>query len=465
VHSLSAAVGSNLQSVSSIVPRGKWQELDRYLRLGAGAGVYYAGEPKFSAEDAQALRDCLAENGARVVNAIVETAGAGRAVRHDSLLFALAIAASPKYASAEVNAAALDALPVVALSATHLRKFASYVTAHRGWGRSLRSAFSSWYLQMPVRDLAQQMLKQRRRSRWSHADLLRMAHPKPENKAQSILFRWAVEGELGRVPNDLLSGDLKQIYGFELAKKAADKQELVELIEAYQLTYEMIPDRWLTSAAVWEALLDGMPYCALLRNLGKLTASGLIAPQGEITALVAARLVDHRRIARSKANPVTLLKALLGFRSKHDVPAIASALETAFHASFTNIGACGCRLALILDGQAGPPSALMAMLMARTEPSATIVSANITREDRFDAVLNAVKPLQPHLDACPDAQALVVVLSQPGWTPPVLKAGVPLIIVLPDTAQPDPAFAEDPAVLQIIGFDETVPRAIAAFVH
>ena len=223
--------------------------------------------------------------------------------------------------------------------------------------------------------------------------------------------------------------------------------------------------RWLTSAAVWEALLDAMPYCALLRNLGKLTASGLIAPQGEITALVAARLVDHRRIARAKVSPVTLLKALLSFRQKHNVPAITAGLEAAFHASFSSVSASGSRLGLVLDGQATVPSALMAMLMARTEPSATNLSTTITRDDRFDAVLKAVKPLQPHLDRCPDVEALVVVLGQAGWTPPVLKAGIPLVMVLPDTAQADPAFADDPAVLQIVGFDETVPRAIAAFIQ
>src|SRR5207237_4567079 len=117
-------------------------------------------------------------------------------------------------------------------------------------------------------------------------------------------------------------GELKQVHGFELAKRAADKHEIVDLIEAYQLSYEMIPERWLGTADVWEALLDTMPYCAMLRNLGRLTAAGLIAPQGEATALVAARLVDTRRIARAKANPVTLLSTLLDHRKNHGVPAI-----------------------------------------------------------------------------------------------------------------------------------------------
>src|SRR5260370_8888940 len=106
------------------------------------------------------------------------------------------MAASPKYADAGSNAAALDALPNVAHTAAHLKKFATFVTGHRGWGRSLRSAFARWYLEKPVRELALQMLKQRRKGRWSHADLLRLSHPKPANKAQSILVRWSVEAEL-----------------------------------------------------------------------------------------------------------------------------------------------------------------------------------------------------------------------------------------------------------------------------
>lgn len=462
---LSAAVGGNSQVVGGIAPLSKWDELERYLILGDGNGTYYAGEPRLSAESAVAVRECLAEDGGRAVTVIVEVARSGKAPRQDAALFALALAASPKYADAGSNAAALEALPRVANTALHLKKFATFVTGQRGWGRSLRSAFARWYLEKPVRELAQQVLKQRRKGRWSHADLLRLSHPKPANKAQSVLFRWVVEGELGRAPEELLGGELKQVYGFEKARKAVDKFEVIELIEAFQLTHEMIPERWLGSAEVWEVLLDTMPYCAMLRNLGKLTAAGLIAPQGEATALVAARLVDHRRIARAKANPVTLLSTLLDYRKGLGAPAICAALETAYYASFANVKPAGCHVGLRLDASAPIASTVMAMLAARTEASATILPDCVAKEDRLDAVMAAVQSAQAHPNIYPGVAALVAVTGDGKWTAEGRRTGVPLVIIAPNATEPPIANPSDPAMLQVVGFDATVPAVVAEFLR
>ena len=346
----------------------------------------------------------------------------------------------------------------------HLKKFATFVTAQRGWGRSLRSAFARWYLEKPVRELAAQMLKQRRKGRWSHADLLRLSHPKPATKAQSVLFRWAVDGELARAPQELLDGELKQVYGFERAQKAADKHEVTDLIEGYQLTHEMIPERWLRSPEVWEALLDTH---ALLRHAakpGRLTAAGLIAPQRKATALVAARLVDHRRIARAKANPVTLLSTLLAYRESHGVAAISAALETAYYASFANIKPVGCRLGLRLDGAAPLASTVLAMLAARRETSATILPDCVAKEDRVDAVMAAVQSAETRPDACPQAAALVVVAGDGRWREVARPAGMPLVIIAPNATEPPVPNPEDPSMLQVVGFDATVPAAVAEFI-
>jgi 60 kDa SS-A/Ro ribonucleoprotein len=461
---LSAAVGGKSPVIGGLASLSQWQELERYLILGDANGVYYAGEPRLSAESAGVVRERLAEDGRRTVSTIVEIARSGRAPRQDALLFALALAASPKYADAGINAMALKVLPEVANTATHLRKFATFVTGQRGWGRSLRSAFARWYLEKPVRELALQMLKQRRRGRWSHADLLRLSHPKPASKAQSVLFRWAVEDELGRVSEELLAGELKQVHGYERARKAADKREVIELIDAFQLTHEMIPDRWLGAADVWEALLDTMPYCAMLRNLGRLTAAGLIAPQGEVTALVAARLVDHRRIVRAKANPVTLLSTLLEYRQSHGVPAICAALETAFYASFTNMKPAGGHVALRLDGGALIASTVMAMLVARTEPSATILPDCVAKQDRLDTVMAAVQSAPAHSGGCPDGAALVAVTGDGRWTAEARPAGIPLVMIAPNAKEP-PVANPTPSMLQVVGFDATVPAVVADFIR
>src|SRR5205085_9896032 len=126
------------------------------------------------------------------------------------------------------------------------------------------------------------------------------------------------------------------------------------------------------------------------------------------------RLVDHRRIARAKADPVTLLNTLLAYRKNYDVPAISAALETALYASFANVQPVGRRVAVALDGAAPVASAIMAMLAVRPETSATLLPACVSREDRLEAVIAAVQSATPHLDSFPDVEALVAITGQSG---------------------------------------------------
>jgi 60 kDa SS-A/Ro ribonucleoprotein len=52
----------------------------------------------------------------------------------------------------------------------------------------------------------------------------------------------------------------------------------VKLIDEFDLPREAIPTQWLNEAKVWEALLERRPMTAMVRNLGKMTAIGLIKP-------------------------------------------------------------------------------------------------------------------------------------------------------------------------------------------
>src|SRR5581483_7315445 len=70
-----------------------WKRLDRFLILGSEGGSYYASEQKLTVENAEAVRRCIAADGARVVARIVEISDAGRAPKNDPALFALAMAA------------------------------------------------------------------------------------------------------------------------------------------------------------------------------------------------------------------------------------------------------------------------------------------------------------------------------------------------------------------------------------
>src|SRR5262245_11104156 len=109
-----------------------WARLRRFLILGSEGGSYYAGEWKLTRENAEAVERCLGADGARTVAEIVEVSDAGRAPKNDAAIFALALAAG--LGDEPTRKAALEALPRVCRTATHLFQFAAFVEGFRGWG-------------------------------------------------------------------------------------------------------------------------------------------------------------------------------------------------------------------------------------------------------------------------------------------------------------------------------------------
>ena len=139
-----------------------WTRLRRFLILGSEGGSYYASEWKLTRENAQAVEQCVREDGLRAVAEIVRVSAEGRAPKNDPALYALALAAG--VGDVETRRAALDALPQVARTGTHLFQFAQFVEGFRGWGRSLRRAVGRWYAAQPVDALAYQAVKYRQRA-------------------------------------------------------------------------------------------------------------------------------------------------------------------------------------------------------------------------------------------------------------------------------------------------------------
>ncbi|NIV92315.1 TROVE domain-containing protein, partial [candidate division KSB1 bacterium] len=139
----------------------KWDALQRFLILGSEGGTYYVSEAQLTQENANLVIDCVKEDGIQVVDRIIDVSHAGRAMKNDPALFALAIAAS--IGDKFTRQHALASLPTVARIFTHLAHFAEYAQQFRGWGRGLREAIAAWYNDMDASRLTYQMVKYRQR--------------------------------------------------------------------------------------------------------------------------------------------------------------------------------------------------------------------------------------------------------------------------------------------------------------
>jgi 60 kDa SS-A/Ro ribonucleoprotein len=169
-----------------------WVRLDRFLVLGSESGTYYAGPIELTRQNAMASLACIAEDGLRVVNRIIEVSEAGQTPKNDPALYVLAMCSA--VGDLATRKAALEALPRVARTGTHLFHFLEFVEGFRGWGRGLRRAVANWYTAMPPDRLVFQAVKYRQRDGWSHRDALRLAHPKATNDQQSQIFHWITQG-------------------------------------------------------------------------------------------------------------------------------------------------------------------------------------------------------------------------------------------------------------------------------
>ena len=375
-----------------------WARLRRFLILGSEGGSYYASEKNLTRKNAKAVANCVAQDGLRAVAEIVAVSTDGRAPKNDPAILALALAAGR--GDEATRKAALQALPRVCRTSTHLFQFAVFVEAFRGWGRSLRRGIARWYAEQPVDALAYQAVKYRQREGVTHRDLLRLSHPATSVSARNPtvdvsaeharLFEWIARGGSA-------DGLPRIVEGFVRAQSAASPKESAELVREYRLPREAVRSEHLASQDVWEALLEDMPMTALIRNLATMTRVGVLAPRSAARAKVIEQLGDTERLRKARVHPIALLAALRtyqagrGARGRHRWNAlggVVDALDAAFYAAFGNVEPSGRRMLLALDvsgsmtwGEVGgipgltprDASAALALVTAATEEEPEIV--------------------------------------------------------------------------------------------
>lgn len=486
----------------------RWMQLRRFLVLGSAGGTFYVTEQKLAREHAECVQACLDDDPARTVETIAEVSETGVAPKNDPALFALAMAAAHPNASA--RRLALAALPRVARTGTHLFHFAAYVQEMRGWGRGLRRAIGDWYQSKPLDDLAYQAIKYRQRDGWTHADLLRLAHPKTSDAARNAVYKWIVDDD---VPEGASVPVLIAAFEEIQRTKPSETAFIAETIRRHRLPREAVPTELLNDPAIWDALLDDMPLTAMIRNLGVMTKIGLLRQGSDAARTVGDRLGADALIRKARVHPLAVLTALKVYQQGHGekgastwdaVPAIVDALDSAFYAAFGAIEPTGKRIVIGIDMSgsmgaliAGSPlscreaAATMAMATARVERdwaitgyTDRIISLTITPRMRLDDVLRAMV-ISPQWTKCSlpitwaraqgikadaivsytdsetaDENAHPALLAYRDWS------GNPTAgVIVGMTANDITLFPRDDArTLNVAGFDASAPAVVSDFI-
>lgn len=504
----------------------KWGKLERFLILGTEGGTYYISQDKLTKDNALNVLECIKEDGKRVVDLIVDISDSGRAPKNDPALFALAMASGE--GDTETRKYALAHLNDVARIFTHLSHFLTYVQQFRGWGRLLREAVSDWYLDKDESYLAYQMVKYRQRDGWTHADALRLAHPKPDTGMRNLLFGYAVDkATLRDFPAD---SDAGIIVGYERAKYAENVSEVVPIIEKYGLTREMIPTQFLNEPEVWEALFnDGnMPTWALLRNLSTMSSCGFLSSGNfDVIDSVTEALTNEERLQKARMHPFKILVGMKTYaRGKNDwgsswevVTPVVDALNSAFYKAFDNVEPTGKRLMLGVDVSSSmngtydsnlnrmnltpvEVAGTMSLVTASVEPR-TIIKGfagsgwgrdtelrdlNISPRQRLDDAVRRIKkmnfgstdcalPMVWALENRVEVDAFVIYTDSETWVGNIhptqaldeyrRKMNIPakLVVVAAESNPFSIADPDDAGMLDVVGMDTSVPTLISDFIR
>ena len=491
---------------------GKWGQLERFLVLGAEGGTYYAGEKEMTIENAKNVQACIKEDGVRVVDTVATFDRENRAPKANPLLFVLALCA--KTGDKDTRTAANKAVSKICGTPTQLFMWMSYVKALGGWGSGTRRAIARWYNEREPERLAFQMAKYANREGWTHKDALRVSHAVPATDAHNDLFAYAVNDE---AKANARKKHMKILAGAERIRDAATPADAIALIEKYRLPWECVPTQFRKDAAVNEVLLQKMAMTATIRQLGRLTAVGLLGPMSDSAKLVIERITDKDALHKARVHPIQVLAALSTYKEGHGARGnlswepnqqVVDALDEAFYLSFGNVEPAGKRFYLGLDVSgsmdwsdiAGIPgltprvgSAAMAMVTARTESDYYIAGfadgmrqLDISPRQRMDTVLQKVDdcpmggtdcslPMRDALERKIEVDVFVIYTDNEtyaGSIHPVQalkmyrdKMGIPAKLVVVGMTATECSIADpnDPGTLDIVGFDSAAPQIMSDF--
>lgn len=341
-------------------------QVKRFLSLGSENGTYYISERDLTAINVASIENMLTSEDGRndLLDIIKDYAVNRKCKKQEPLVYLLASCCTyrvndPDFVSYRTKS--YELVPQVCTIPTTLFMFIHYCKQlcktkynSNGWNNLHKRAISNWYKNKNASNLVYSLTKYKDRCGYTHKDVLRLAHIKPETEDQKLIFKYVASGYDSMCQDyHLVDSDvLEFIKDYERVKSATDVDMVVEGINRWKFAREHIPTNHLNNTDVWAALLPHMADIATLRNLNKLTSCGLFDNNFFIDMI-------QKKISNIKdIHPMHLLIALRmynkgsGFRGSmtwNPVSHIVDALDKQFYKLFKTVKPTGKRVCIAMD--------------------------------------------------------------------------------------------------------------------
>ena len=280
----------------------------------------------------------------------------------------------------------------------------------------ISSGYSRWYENFHdnVQKLAHLVTKYRKRNKWSHKNVLRLAHLNPDSAGVGVVLKYITHGLADAVNLYPISEDtpveivmtLGFLKAFEQVKSLGtgpdDVNQVCEAIRTHSLVREHVPTQLLKSADVWKALLVNMPLNALLRNLGKITSLNMFDTDSDAaasTARVIEKLGSEDAVRYARIHPFNVLLCMtmykrgrgnLGNLRWQPNEAIIAALDDLFYMSITYVEPSGKRFLLAIDVGSSMTTPVMGSLgtnaITARQAAAALSMVTASREQHCEIV-------------------------------------------------------------------------------
>jgi 60 kDa SS-A/Ro ribonucleoprotein len=276
-----------------------FKALRRWLLTGSMKGAFYQDAKGLTEDNVKVLEGCVNTNPSKVADEILYASNNG--ISNSTPILALVyLSKSTNEIGKKVFRSIFNQ---VIRTASHLYEFVLYVRELRGFGKTIHKAIKGWLDAKDAKELEYQFLKYQQRDGWAGKDVLRMVKPKTKDALKNAVYAWVVGKNKGE-----LNEELKRLRVYEALKTGGVSEgKVVEAINAFSLTHEMIPANIERTKKVWEALFSKMPVTALVRNLGNLTSKGIFDKVANLDILESK--FSKENLAHARMHPLTLASA------------------------------------------------------------------------------------------------------------------------------------------------------------
>lgn len=330
----------------------KWR-LQRFLILGTESGAYKADKKEFARKDVQCIHRLISQGrGPEIVETICQTNKLRGKGHRQPVLYALATCTRSE--DPDTKEAAYGALQEVCPQPKDLLKFVKYceaVSQGTGWGRAQRRAISNWYNSFKDRPkiLAKGVTKIPNNTEWTHRDVCRLAHVKPESAFIMLIIRYITKGLIAakNLPSPVQSNDVQQwkdiIRYFEAVEETKSftgsmkVEDKLDIIRNHRLNPCQLSTALNRSLDVWKVLLNHIPLGLVLKNILKVEKVPIDTPCLD-------RLKNVDELQNVNVNPFEVMVAMKEAK-KEDTK---NSLEKAFEICVQNVTSTNKKYSVVI---------------------------------------------------------------------------------------------------------------------